>query len=285
MDTTLNEGDSIIAISEDDDALILNDSINPTIKTHLFQNTEDPEIKEEKTLVLGWNKDAKTTIRELDDYVAKNSTVTVVHDDEIDISTFALKNQHLQIIKGKKTDKKTLENIHPESYDHIIVLSNFELEIQESDAQTIICLLHLRNIGKKYNKNLSIVSEMRDIRNREIGVVAQADDFIVGDNIISLMLSQISENKNLKNVFDELFKSEGSEIYLKPIVRYIKPNEHVDFYTLLERASELSETAIGYRIIAEKENPEMNFGIKVNPNKSDTMLFTENDFLIVLSED
>jgi hypothetical protein len=29
---------------------------------------------------------------------------------------------------------------------------------------------------------------MLDIRNRDLGVVAKADDFIVGDNLISLML-------------------------------------------------------------------------------------------------
>lgn len=37
---------------------------------------------------------------------------------------------------------------------------------------------------------------MLDIRNRDLGVVAKADDFIVSDNLISLMLSQLSENKD-----------------------------------------------------------------------------------------
>jgi len=111
-------------------------------------------------------------------------------------------------------------------------LSDYDIDIQESDAQTLICLLHLRNIGSKYTKNLSIVSEMRDLRNREIGLVTKADDFIIGDNIISLMLVQLSENKELKPVFDELFQSYGSEIYLKPIKNYIKTGELVDFYTL-----------------------------------------------------
>jgi hypothetical protein len=162
---------------------------------------------------------------------------------------------------------------------------NNDIDIQESDAQTLICLLHLRNIGAKFNKSLSIISEMRDLRNREIGLVTQADDFIVGDNIISLMLSQLSENKDLKKVFDVLFEAEGSEIYLKPIERYIKTGENVNFYTLIERASMLNETAIGYRIYAQKDSSEDNFGIQINPKKSNEITFSSEDFLIVLSED
>jgi hypothetical protein len=195
-----------------------------------------------------------------------------------------IKNQTLKSQVGKITRRKVLDEIHPETFDHIILLSNNDIEIQESDAQTLICLLHLRNIGSKYNKNLSIVSEMRDLRNREIGLVTRADDFIIGDNIISLMLSQLSENKELKLVFDNLFNSEGSEIYLKPIEDYIKTEERMNFYTLLEVAAQRNETAIGYRKIEFKESSKDNFGIVINPKKSEEVLFTAKDYLIVLSE-
>ena len=55
---------------------------------------------------------------------------------------------------------------------------------------------------------------MLDHRNRELAEVTQADDFIVSDRLISLMLSQLSENEELNAVFDELFNPEGSEVYL-----------------------------------------------------------------------
>ncbi len=57
---------------------------------------------------------------------------------------------------------------------------------------------------------------MLDDRNRELAEVTQADDFIVSDKLISLMLSQVSENKQLTEVFDQLFSSDGAEIYLRP---------------------------------------------------------------------
>ena len=40
------------------------------------------------------------------------------------------------------------KEIHPENFDHIILLSNNEIEIQESDAQTLICLLIYLNPKK-----------------------------------------------------------------------------------------------------------------------------------------
>jgi voltage-gated potassium channel Kch len=50
---------------------------------------------------------------------------------------------------------------------------------------------------------------MLDTRNREPGVVAKADDFVVSDDLISLMLSQLRENRELKKVYETLFQSEG----------------------------------------------------------------------------
>lgn len=283
MDTIYKKGDKLIAISEDDDTVIANGKNQVEVKTHLFKDFKSTRKKIERTLILGWNKSASTIITELDGYVSTKSSVFIICEKEIDLSGIEVKNQTLNSQVGKITSRKVLEEIHPESFDHIIVLCNHDIDIQESDAQTLICLLHLRNIGAKYNKNLNIVSEMRDLRNREIGLVTRADDFIVGDNIISLMLAQLSENKELKQIFDELFNSNGSEIYLKPIANYIKIGELVDFYTVIEIAANRNETAIGYRKIELKDSPKDNFGIVINPIKSEEVLFSEKDYLIVIS--
>ena len=284
MDTVYQKGDQLIAISEDDDTVVADGQDQVAIKSHLFNELKFSEKKIEKTLILGWNKNASTIITELDNYVSEKSSLSILCEEEIDLSGIAVKNLTLKSQVGKITRRKVLEDIHPENFDHIILLSNNEIEIQESDAQTLICLLYLRNIGATYNKDLSIVSEMRDLRNREIGLVTKADDFIIGDNIISLMLSQLSENKELKHVFDILFNSEGSEIYLKPMEDYIKTGESVNFYTLLEVAAQRNETAIGYRKIEFRESSKDNFGIVINPKKSEEVLFTAKDYLIVLSE-
>jgi len=290
MDTVVNKGDKVIAISEDDDTVVLSGKTTFDIQESLFSRAEQKTASVEKTLILGWNARGIRIIEELDNYVAKGSEVLIVEDgldieEEINDLQKTLDKQKIRLQKGNINDKATLVGLKPESFDHIILLSYTDIDTQESDAKTLICLLHLRNLSEKAGKDFSIVSEMLDIRNRELGVVAKADDFIVSDNLVSLMLSQLSENQDLKKVYDVLFQAEGSEVYLKPVSKYVKPGQAVNFYTVVESAAQLGESAIGYRISSQSTDSEKHFGVNINPNKASKLTFKENDFIIVLAED
>lgn len=289
-DRALLNGDSVIAISEDDDTVIPNGRADVRIDSDVFNHSQYTSLKAENTLVLGWNDKGSRILAELDNYVREGSQVLVVADDvtageQVAALQTRLKFQQIAFRRGDISEKQTLLSIDTEKFDHIIVLSNRDIDIQESDAKTLISLLHLRSIGESKGREYSIVTEMLDMRNRELGVVAKADDFVVSDNLISLMLSQLSENRELKKVYDVLFQAEGSEIYLKPVRRYVKPGVETDFYTIVASAAELGESAIGYRVTAESHESERQFGVRLNPNKSDKVTFAENDFIIVLSED
>jgi hypothetical protein len=126
---------------------------------------------------------------------------------------------------------------------------------------------------------------MADVRNRELATATRADDFIVSDQLVSLMLSQLSENRDLQPVFEDLFDPEGSEVYLKPARQYVVPDRPVSFYTVVESARQLGQVAIGYRIQGKAEDASAQYGIVVNPRKSEPVTFTEHDLLIVLAED
>lgn len=290
MDYKFQKGDQVIAISEDDDTVILSNKTEYNISVDSFNREAEKDPVIERTLILGWNEKGKRIIEELDNYVAKGSEVLIVAEG-IDISEDIqelkanLKRQTLKYDEGDINDRKTLVAMKTETYDHIILLSYTHIDVQESDAKTLICLLHLRNLSEQHKKDYAIVSEMLDIQNRELGVVAKADDFIVSDNLISLMLSQLSENKELKKVYDVLFEAEGSEIYLKPVSRYVKTGVPVNFYTVAESAAQLNETAFGYRISSQAQESENAFGVYMNPDKSNMVTFSPEDFIIVLAED
>ena len=66
---------------------------------------------------------------------------------------------------------------------------------------------------------------------------------------------------------------------------YIKPGEKVDFYTVIESAKRKGQTAIGYRIASLSQDNSKAYGINCNPVKSNSLIFTEEDKLIVLAED
>lgn len=291
MDTVFNMDDEAIAISEDDDTIILEDNIDFKIDENYFAVSEKTEQNKERTLILGWNEKGKRIIKELDDFLKPGSETLVVSisgqtEEDLKILQEKVSNQALEHVYGDIGSRATLDNLELENFDHIIVLSYTDgMDIEDSDAKTLICLLHLRTISEQMGKSFNIVSEMRDIRNKELAEVAQADDFIVSDQVISRMLAQMSENSLLKKVYDILFQSEGSEIYLRPIKNYIQLDTEVNFYNLVASTQTRNEIAIGYRLAKEFNNSSANYGVYVNPDKLEKMKFSEGDMLIVLAED
>jgi len=156
------------------------------------------------------------------------------------------------------------------------------MDQQEADSVSLITLLHLRNITQKLEYPMSIVSEMLDQRNRSLAEASQADDFIVRDHFISLVVTQ---EKKLNTVFKDLFDADGSEIYLKLARNYVKLNTPVNFYTVIESARRKNETAIGYHLKSVAQTAENTYGIKINPEKGQMITFQEWDRIIVLAED
>ena len=289
MDRVFTSGDQVIAISEDDDKLVLRADAPPMPDLSALSHGTRAIAIAENTLILGWNQKAQSVIRELDQYVAAGSDVVVLCERagiEEAVAELAaeLKHQSLHLEVGETTSRAELDAIDIGHFEHIIVLCNPDLPIQQADAQTLITLLHLRNIVETHGYRLSIVSEMMDLRNRALAEVARADDFIVSDKLVSLLLSQLSENRQLNPVFRTLFSSEGAEIYIRPITDYVKIGVSVDFFTLLEAAAQRGETAIGFRLASESSNAQAAFGVHLNPNKVQRRSFAAGDRLVVLSE-
>lgn len=291
FDTIIQDGDQLIAVSEDDDTIRLSDITNFKINDGVIQQSFKQQRKSERTLILGWNRWGKTIVNQLDNYMAPGSEVTVVTvfsetGQEFAGDNHGWKNQKVQFKQGDITDRTILDELAIPTYQHVIILSysdNFDEET--ADAQTLITLLHLRDIGAKQGETFSITSEMRDVRNRELAEIAHADDFIVSDRLISLMMSQIAENKELMPVFADLFDPEGAELYLKPAVDYVKPGIPVNFYTVVEAAGRRGEVAIGYRLENLADSKAESYGVRVNPAKSKMITFTEDDKIIVLAEE
>jgi voltage-gated potassium channel Kch len=291
MDTRIEPGDYLFALSEDDDTIRLSGLTNIPIEEGLIRSGGKAQKRNsERSLLIGWNRSAATIVQELDAYVASGSQVTVLADDgrakdAIKACEKKLKRQKLTYIPGDTTNRELLDSLNIMEYDHVIVLAASGLETQEADARTLVTLLHLRDIVAQDETPFSIVSEMLDLRNRELAEVAQVDDFIVSDHLISLMLAQLSEDDKLFEVFQNIFDPEGAEIYLKPVQDYVETGQPVTFYTVVEAARRRGETALGYRITAEENNAETDYGVYTNPLKSKKVLFAEDDKIIVVAEE
>jgi len=291
MDLRIENDDQVFALSADDDTLRLSGLSLIPINEGVIRSSRRPlNAQPEKCLILGWNRSGTTIVHELDNYVAKGSQVTVVADiynieKQIRAQGGRLQNQKLVVQEGETTDRDLLNKLRVDEYDHVIVLAYSTVEPQEADAKTLVTLLHLRDMAEKDETPFSIVSEMLDLRNRELAEATKVDDFIVSEHLVSLMMSQLSENAELFDVFTDIFDPEGAEIYLKPVGDYVATGEPVNFYTVTEAARRRGETPLGYRITSEANDAGKSYGVHTNPKKSEMVTFTLEDKVIVIAED
>jgi ion channel POLLUX/CASTOR len=297
MDTIIEAGDKLFALTEDDDTLIVSGLTSfPVDETAIHSPGTPRLLKPEKCLILGWNRTAPTILRELNNYVPAGSRALVVTDLTVSAQVAEadhiikqecskLSNQKVSFLNGDTTDRRLLESVKASEYDHVIVLSYAGLNVQEADAKTLVTLLHLRDIAERDETPFSIVSEMLDLRNRELAEVTKVDDFIVSDHLVSLMMSQLSEDADLYAVFTDIFDPEGSEIYMKPVGDYVELGKPVTFYTLVEAARRRGQSAIGYRLESEVHESAKSYGVHTNPKKSAMVVFSTEDKVIVVSED
>jgi voltage-gated potassium channel Kch len=290
MDHVIGPTEQLFAITEDFDHFTLRGT--PRIDEAAIRTGErQPRGGPRRTLILAWNRRAPAIIREMDYYVPEGSEVTVVADvpepaAELSALQPLLQNQAVHFWRGDTTDFTTLDSLDIWSYQHVIVLGYTELlGQQEADARTLVTLLYLRTIAERTGAKVNIVSEMLDIRNRELAKVTKVDDFIVSNNIISLMLAQVSENKHLNAVFLDLLDTQGQEIYLKPAGDYVELGKPVNFYTVVEAARRRGEVAIGHRLMAPEARVGPMDGVSLNPKKSGMTTYQEHDRVIVIAED
>ncbi|CAF3725284.1 unnamed protein product [Rotaria sp. Silwood1] len=201
---------------------------------------------------------------------------------------------YLKNIIDKSNNEKTF-SIVAEMYDIrncqlANTTSNEESEqqnlIEEADAECLICLLYLKNIIDKSNneKTFSIVAEMYDIRNCQLANTTCADDFIVSPNLISKYISQLSENKNIKKVYDVLLTADGPEIYLCLASMFVPLETPISYYQILQETLKYQCLAIGYRLMKYLHDETRFFGIVLNPDKEEQIIFSQNDKIIILAE-
>ena len=63
--------------------------------------------------------------------------------------------------------------------------------------------------------------------------MADIDDVVVSGEIVSLIVTQLSEDQRLEGVFGELLGSEGSEIYQRPAEWYVRAGQEVTWATVV----------------------------------------------------
>jgi len=297
-DTIMQSEDDILIVAEDDSTIkYRKNAVTKPDSLELKPGRQEP--RQERTLLLGWNAKAKTFIEELSDYVKEGSVVDIVikHPVKAVKDTISLMQEDLghisiNLFNQDPMLRETLLEHDPFSYNDIIILSQgHEIsDPEKTDSETIIILLLLRSIfaeNPERAANTTLITEVMNSDNQELISRAGGNDFIISNRFVSNILAQISEEPDIKAVYDDLFEEDGSEIYLKPLSLYLEtmPEEPVKFSDLMQLAQKRKEICIGFRSHENVENIDENFGVKMIPDKNKTYLLHPDDNLVVVAED
>jgi voltage-gated potassium channel Kch len=282
-------GDQAVIIAEDDGA-IKTWSGDMGIDKNVIRPIAKRSKTSERTMILGWNRRGPIIATELARYVAPGSRLTIAADTPEFVEEVAgLKlDPAVLSVEAKVIDtssRPALDALDIPSYDLVLGYSD-HMAAQSADTRTLITLLQLRKIGETAGKHISVVSEMIDVRNRELAEVTRAEDFVVSNKLVSLMLAQASENESMAAIFDELLDEAGSEIYMRPMSDYVDISKPLNFFTVALAALRRGEVALGYRRLRAGDADHRNLaGVVVNPNRSEMITYTESDMVIVLAQD
>jgi len=299
-ETVLGAEDEILIIAQDDSRIEFRS--NPVM---IPKARELPRLRvereKERQLILGWSYKAPIIIQEYADYVLEGSEVDVVVKDAPDAlrATVASLDKEggvrVRLIDKDPLTSEELEAIDPFSYNHVIILPqkpHLDAEPERIDSETIVVLLHLRKqlkalaeAGKKPATKL--ITEILDSANRDLVSHAGVDDFIISNRMVSMLFAQMSEEPEIEGVYENLFREEGSEIYVKPAWLYFGSLPVTCRFGDLMRVAQKreGEIAIGYKLKELEPDPGANYGVSINPPKDSVVTLGRDDCLVVVAED
>ena len=284
-DTVIKENDKLILLAEDDGVSKPFANAVPIDDGAVNKEYTCPEKKTTNMLVFGYSERLKQIIDVEMQYIGDGSEIMLACDESHSTEIAKIVSNYTGDIKvssfvGNIYDCNNIEYLLKNKPDSVLVLSGDSGSAEEEDSKTLLLLLHIRNIAKNHNYDFSLTSEMQTSENEELASVTEVNDFVISSKITSIILTQISYERALKQIFEELLEERGSEIYLRPAFQYVKLGVEMDTYTAGAATAFKNEILLGYRIQKGSK-----FEIITNPEKSKKFTFGKDDYFIVLAED
>ncbi|MDG9688761.1 NAD-binding lipoprotein [Streptomyces sp. DH17] len=292
-ETPIAPDDLLVVITGDDDTACLDDCAELAEKAVMASRPSTP-APAERVLLLGWNRRAPLMIDQLRrrarpgstvDVVAERGEATIRQVSEADADSG--NGLSLALHHGDITRPETLRRLDVHSYDSVIVLGRDPVPGQppdDPDNRTLVTLLLLRRLEEATGRELPLVTELIDDRNRALAPISPGADVIISGKLIGLLMSQISQNRHLAAVFEELFSAEGTGVRLRPATDYVLPGSETFFATVVASARRRGECAIGYRS-HDDSSTSPGYGVRINPPKRERRRWTAEDEVIVIGKD
>ncbi|KAJ4834872.1 hypothetical protein Tsubulata_036767 [Turnera subulata] len=272
----------------------------------------------ERILFCGWRRDMEDMVMVLDAFLAPGSELWMFNDvpenerekklidGGLDLSR--LENIILVNREGNAVIRRHLESLPLESFDSILILADESVEDSaiQADSRSLATLLLIRDIQAKrlpYREAMVnqvrngsftqgswigemqqasdksvIISEILDPRTKNLLSMSKISDYVLSNELVSMALAMVAEDRQINHVLEELFAEEGNELQIRQADLYLREGEELSFYEILLRARQRREIVIGYRV----DNAER--AVINPPAKSERRRWSLKDVFVVIAE-
>ncbi|KAG6406128.1 hypothetical protein SASPL_133726 [Salvia splendens] len=274
--------------------------------------------KPQKILLCGWRRDIDDMIVVLDASLAHGSELWMFNEvpeneRERKLTDGGLEIDRLMNIilvhrEGNAVIRRHLESLPLESFDSILILADESVEDSaiQADSRSLATLLLIRDIQAKrlpYREAMAyqthrgsfsqgswigemqqasdksvIISEILDPRTKNLLSMSKISDYVLSNELVSMALAMVAEDRQINDVLEELFAEEGNELHIRAANLYIEEGEELSFYEILLRARQRREILIGYRL-ADTEKAVIN-----PPAKNERKVWSLKDVFVVIAE-
>ena len=291
-----DKGDKLILLQDDDDELAVEE-------TEFIPSTYDGfKVKpyEKCTcLVIGARAITNDVLVEQPSYFSPGSLVVLADSKEnIDLylsddmktvfeqAGISFVIEQVENIHTKKNIDMIMSKYMPE---YVLLLSSSEDpdKIEDEDENIIKVLLYLREFQRVTGHKTYVTSQLNSVKNQKLANVTGTDDFIISRHIAALLMTQIAQTRELRQLFDELLQSDGFEFYIEKASGYVPTGVEIDIYSAITAACRQQRILVGIRQMKDGvfEEPDLNPLKYDSDGKLRKYVFSEDDYFIVLAEE
>jgi hypothetical protein len=299
-DQAMAPTDEVLILADDDSTIeFIDEPVAVAEDLPLSEIRQEQRI--ERELMIGWTFKSVAIIREFADYIIDGSQIHVLlkrptdrQQSEISALNQELDGVEVSLIQKDCLSIEDLMSVKPFEYDNIIILAGSDsgdehVDVARVDSENIVALLLLRRIFSQYptkSQNTKLITEILDSQNDALVAKAGVQDVIISNRLVSMIMAQISESRDIEKVYDDIFQEDGSEIYLKPANLYFQSLPiQASFADMMGVAQKRGEVCIGVKIKELENDKESNNGITLIPEKNTSYKLQKDDSLVVLAED
>ncbi|XP_022735239.1 ion channel CASTOR-like [Durio zibethinus] len=123
-----------------------------------------------------------------------------------------------------------------------------------------------------------IISEILDPRTKNLLSMSKVSDYVLSNELVSMALAMVAEDRQINDVLEELFAEEGNELHIQQADLYLHEGEELSFYEIILQARQRREIVIGYRL-GNAERAVIN-----HPAKRERRRWSEKDVFVVITE-